>query len=600
MAEQRIEVTLNDFKGHEIGILTLKPESYYASPYPEISCKGITFYNVPELDSKNQIPLQFHSDPSRESAIIILQEETRYNIIFKSKGTINKLSFPILQEYQKEFKFSKFSLDKGTYVGNLNTGSYVGKSFFDVEVNGNRSVKIPFEVRPRKLDIEHYAAMISDLCETASGIVFDPSPVFEPQKIKEIVRKTFYEDFIFFEYLFRTENLLTAYEHIRRDPHKILQSYQEPVPLTLASTVGPSELISMVSDSGNIYKSKKIPSRWPKNMKNYVPNQVNQSYYEEIVDNPENRFVKYFLELLDDFIDEMVFYVENKPIEGYAADKIHEFQYTVHEYLLDGWLDDVGELKFFPSNSQVLQKKAGYRDVLRFFMILELSFFISWDEVEEQIKGYQRKLYDLYEYWCYVNLFKILSHMANVEPDYDKIFDKSRVKEWSVKFKRGERSRQQFKVLLDGEVFDLELLYNRSFGRVEGQNRSYSLKLRPDYTIRIKKGLNLHLLHFDAKYRSDLILDDNNDVNKCEEDEKKRIYKYADVYKMHTYKDAIVGSLGAYVLYPGDEPKIFEENPPNIIPSVGAFPLTPGGNKFEEEEKIVKFIKDALELISNI
>lgn len=562
MTEQRIEIGLRDHNKHEIGILTLKPESYNASSCPDIKLDDMDFYNVPKVDENKEIPLQFNSDPPLESAYIILQEETRYNIIFKSNNSINDLSFPTIQKFQKDFKFSKFSLDKGTYVGNLNTGSYVGKSFFDVELNNIKSLKIPFEVRPRKLNPIHYGAMISDLCETSSGIVFDSSPVFEHHKIKNIVRKTFYEDFIFFEYLFRPENLITAYEHIRRDPHKVLERYHEPVPLTLAPSIEPSDLISMVSDSANLYKSKKLPSRWPENMKSYVPIQINQSYYKEIVDNPENRVVKYFLEIMDDFLDEMISYIKDEQIEGYAADKIHQFHYIIHDYLLDGWLDDVGDLKFFPSYSQVLQKKVGYRDILRFFMVLESAFYINWDEIDELIKGYQRKLYDLYEYWCYIKLFKIMSNLAHIQPDYDNIFEKSNEKQWSISLKRGKNSLSLFKVDRNGEIFDLELLYNRSFRQNKSQYSSYSLSLKPDYTIRIKKGFNIFLIHFDAKYRSDVLLDDNNINERDKEEDEKRIYKYADIYKMHTYKDAIKGSLGAYVLYPGSESKIFKEKPP--------------------------------------
>jgi predicted component of viral defense system (DUF524 family) len=233
-------------------------------------------------------------------------------------------------------------------------------------------------------------------------------------------------------------------------------------------------------------------------------------------------------------------------------------------------------------------------------MVLESAFFINWDDAEDLIKGYQRKLYDLYEYWCYIKLFNILSHMSLVEPDYNRIFDKSDVKKWSVSLKKGQRSSQHFKVQINGEIFDLELLYNQSFSKNKTENSSYSLTLRPDYTLHIKNGLNSYLIHFDAKYRSDVRLDDN-DVNKRdEEEEEKRIYKYADVYKMHTYKDAIKNTLGAYVLYPGTEPKIFEEKSPNIIPSVGAFPLKPGKTDIDNENKIESFLKDALTQISAI
>ena len=69
---------------------------------------------------------------------------------------------------------------------------------------------------------------------------------------------------------------------------------------------------------------------------------------------------------------------------------------------------------------------------------------------------------------------------------------------------------------------------------------------------------------------------------------------------MHTYKDAIIGSLGAYVLYPGDKNRIFPETPPNKLPSVGAFPLKPGGDDFNEEEIIEKFIKQVFDYINMI
>ena len=61
-------------------------------------------------------------------------------------------------------------------------------------------------------------------------------------------------------------------------------------------------------------------------------------------------------------------------------------------------------------------------------------------------------------------------------------------------------------------------------------------------------------------------------------------YKNEDVYKMHTYKDAINNTEGAYVIYPGDKDvEIFKEKE-KLIPSVGAFPLTPGNSKEQEEE----------------
>ena len=81
-----------------------------------------------------------------------------------------------------------------------------------------------------------------------------------------------------------------------------------------------------------------------------------------------------------------------------------------------------------------------------------------------------------------------------------------------------------------------------------------------------------------------------NEIEKRDsEEETKRKFKYGDLYKMHTYKDAILKTEGAYVLYPGDDCKIFKVNENEPIPSVGAFPLTPGKNG-EEEHELITFI----------
>ncbi|MDO5836699.1 MAG: nuclease domain-containing protein, partial [Methanobacterium sp.] len=151
----------------------------------------------------------------------------------------------------------------------------------------------------------------------------------------------------------------------------------------------------------------------------------------------------------------------------------------------------------------------------------------------------------------------------------------------------------------DNQEIYTELMYNRLFSN-NTRFKSYSLPFRPDYTLLIEYNSENYFVHFDAKYRSegDVLAfyenipqeqfdkDNHNQAieNEIEtrdlEEETKRKFKYGDLYKMHTYKDAILKTEGAYVLYPGDDCKIF---------SVGAFPLTPGKNG-EEENELISFI----------
>jgi hypothetical protein len=50
----------------------------------------------------------------------------------------------------------------------------VGKSFFDIELDGLESQSVPFEIRSKKIGYEpHYPAMIADICEALQAILFN-------------------------------------------------------------------------------------------------------------------------------------------------------------------------------------------------------------------------------------------------------------------------------------------------------------------------------------------------------------------------------------------------------------------------------------------
>lgn len=152
-------------------------------------------------------------------------------------------------------------------------------------------------------------------------------------------------------------------------------------------------------------------------------------------------------------------------------------------------------------------------------------------------------------------------------------------------------------------------MYNRLFSQ-NTIDRSYSLPFKPDYTLLINMDDNIFFIHFDAKYRSEIEIIDfyekitSNEISGKEkrfyelkeaikrdnEEEKSYKFKNGDIYKMHTYKDAILRTEGAYVLYPGSREGVFKVNDNEPIPSVGAFPLNPGEDRGEEED-LAEFIK---------
>jgi predicted component of viral defense system (DUF524 family) len=88
---------------------------------------------------------------------------------------------------------------------------------------------------------------------------------------------------------------------------------------------------------------------------------------------------------------------------------------------------------------------------------------------------------------------------------------------------------------------------------------------------------------FDAKYR--LRWEEIADAMAEEAEDREATFKRADLFKMHTYRDAIRGAEAVFILYPGDEFRAFGVDgrhyasaaalPPDFA-GVGAIPLRPG------------------------
>jgi hypothetical protein len=172
----------------------------------------------------------------------------------------------------------------------------------------------------------------------------------------------------------------------------------------------------------------------------------------------------------------------------------------------------------------------------------------------------------------------------------------------------------------------MNLFYNRVFQRpthaLSAWHGSYTARFDPDYSIEIivegDGALHRHWLHFDAKYRLDsvdlegvLVADDaDDDLDADYEAELARVYRQDDLFKMHTYRDGILSSRGAYILFPGDgtslrltgprknlfvrHPSAFDGSPAYLFPGVGAFDLCPGRD-IGQRPIIQEFLKGVLD-----
>lgn len=350
----------------------------------------------------------------------------------------------------------------------------------------------------------------------------------------------------------------------------------------------------------------------------YTPKDLPQRKLRESIDTPENRYAKGFLEYCRD----IAYALELKmgTFHRKAAEREARLWGTRLDQILQHsvW-KEVGQLIAFPTNSQVLQRKRGYKELFKLDVSLRASLALSWKEgaqVADGLSGDARPVNQIYEYWCFFTLRKILQDFCR-EVDGGNFITVSK-DGLRVQLAKGKRSECRFEYTADnGTLVRISLFYNKRFRHPKKSSLnwsgSYTTAFDPDFSVHTSLLLHntqSHWLHFDAKYRLERREveylfnagedDDDTDLmteiaeGSVYENELARVYKQDDLYKMHTYRDGILSSRGAYILFPGDgvggkteqpgqnlfirHPSAFAGKPAHKIPSVGAFDLTPKGS----------------------
>jgi len=324
-----------------------------------------------------------------------------------------------------------------------------------------------------------------------------------------------------------------------------------------------------------------------------LPERISVARKIDSVDTPENRFIKYalesFLKLCTD--------IHRAAEIGNHSKLLHESEALIlklENQLHHRIFKIISRPAMLKLNSPVLQRKEGYREVLRVWLMLDLAAKLIWKGGDDVYEGGKKDVAVLYEYWLFFMLLDLLQEIFQINPkDLSELIQES-ADGLNLQIKQGKF------IALSG-IYDkgprklnIRFSYNRSFNGKKDYPYagSWTITLRPDYTLSFwpcgidedeaeRQELIVHV-HFDAKYKVDNLLNFQANMNEKELDDEKTdnlkgIYKNADILKMHAYKDAIRRTSGAYVLYPGSEPlerKGFHE----IIPGLGAFPLRPSKN----------------------
>ncbi len=343
-----------------------------------------------------------------------------------------------------------------------------------------------------------------------------------------------------------------------------------------------------------------------------LPERISSVKKIDSVDTPENRFIKHALETFLKFCTD---------IYNFAKQNNHK-KLINESFVILGKLESHLQHSVFRKisrpttlrlNSPVLQRKEGYREVLRVWLMFDLAARLIWKGGQDIYDAGKKDIAVLYEYWLFFKLLDLIQSIFDIEPKDLSELIKSTPDGLNLQLKQGKQTALSG-MYIGTRKLQIRFNYNRPFSgkKKYPDSGSWTTSLRPDYTLSFwpceiseieaeREELIVHI-HFDAKYKIANIFEikdeyKEDELNNEKMNNRKGIYKNADLLKMHAYKDAIRRTGGAYVLYPGDK-SINQKGFHEIIPGLGAFPVRP--SKFESGiEELKEFIINVLEHFIN-
>jgi predicted component of viral defense system (DUF524 family) len=480
------------------------------------------------------------------------------------------------------------------------------------------------DVRSLKLDYRtEYRGMLRRLSDEMAGLVADAR-----SSAKAGFRSTFEDRTdagwlqIQLELLRETldsADFSAALQRILSFPHERLSTVSDSVSTDRPIRWTPSAVRQLVT--GN--PRREVPASHPLRTQlglESVTERVLVPRKSRDLDTLENRFVKFALGEFRAFLTHAqgVFEAkENCNAWGVSAALSRRLVATVQDWLGRSLFREVGEMRFAPLGSPVLQRKAGYREVLRWWLRFRTAAELSWEGGEELFHAGQRDVASLYEYWLFFELLGWFCQKCRGgdRPGVEELIEG--LEEGSPNLRLQKRMELgPFVGTFAGQSrrLNARFAYNRRFEVTQERHAggSWTRRLHPDYTLTFwpedlseadaeRQELLVHV-HFDAKYR----VEDIEGLFGAEgaddaDDEVEGNYKRQDLLKMHAYRDAIKRSQGAYVLYPGRanaavKLKGFHE----ILPGLGAFGVAPDENGVAQGlESLEKFLDEVLAHLGN-
>jgi predicted component of viral defense system (DUF524 family) len=475
------------------------------------------------------------------------------------------------------------------HIGTISPNIYIGTLIIPILKDNKEIGTVTLEVQSIKSDYRtDYRNMLELITEKCTDLLMQAnSPVshnFETNFEKNY--ETLYQKFAFIKSIIATDEFSESVHRIVSSPVTKWKETLENKDVRNIRRFKNSNIKELITGSNR----NNLPDEHY--LRQYglhsLPSKITSVRKTDTVDTPENRFVKFALESFVKFCSDINKKAEKETRLFYESSLLEK---ELESFLHHSIFKDISCPETLRLNSPVLQRKEGYREVLRVWLMFDLAAKLVWKGGDDVYKGGKKDIATLYEYWLFFKLLDLFKSIFDIEPKDITELIKESADGLNLQLKQGNHTALKGVFNTGSRKLNIRFNYNRSFS---GKNEyphsgSWTTTMRPDYTLSFwplgliekdaeSQELIVHI-HFDAKYKIANLIDllkteTTEDLEIEKVDNRKGIYKNADLLKMHAYKDAIRRTGGAYILYPGNT-SIKKQGFHQIIPGLGAFPVCP-------------------------
>lgn len=519
---------------------------------------------------------------------------------------------------------TKLRSSTATDAGTIETGDYCGALHLTLVV-GDSDVPVGatyVEVRSRKLDYRsEYRGMLDALSERLSALVLDARSSVKATLRSNLARPlspgALQVQLELLREAIEGSAFHAAIERITRFTHERMAEMIEVRPAGAPGRWLPKAVRKLTGPGAQRQLAPSHPLASSQGIRSVVE-RIETTSKGVSIDTPENRFVKFVLVEWRELLTGAARQFGGSREWQSAARVATRLAEAVDVTLQRPMFREIGALGVAPLGSPVLQRKSGYREILRYWLKLHAAAEMSWEAGEELFKAGERRVATLYEYWLFFALLEwfAMKCRGGSHPPLESLLDGLEDGAFRLRLKRGKQLGP-----FDGEYersgrrLKARFSYNKRFAFAPDHTRagSWTRTLNPDYTLSFwpaelseeeaeESELLVHV-HFDAKYRVESVeqlfggADDDGT-----EGESDTTYRRQDLLKMHAYRDAIRRSQGAYVIYPGRgaAPTLFKGFYHEILPGLGAFGIAPDAQgKALGMPALADFLDDVLGHLSN-